>query len=198
MTPNFLSDLLPPLVRDRANYSLRNTDHLTIPRVRTETFQRSFIPSTIPLWNSLPATVRNAPSIASFKRAICDDVPSTKPWFSYGERRLSLIHPKLRMGCSNLNSDLCNLFVNDNPSCLCGEPRETATHYLLHCPLFANHRLNLLHSISTLPLPIGVTVNSNFLLFGSDDLDIETNCNVFRTVQTYIRETARFVNQVAL
>ena len=32
------------------------------------------------------------------------DVPATKPWYKVGDRHSSLIHARLQMGCSNLNS----------------------------------------------------------------------------------------------
>ena len=36
----------------------------------TDTFKFSFFPRTVPLWNSLPATVAEAPSLVSFKEGL--------------------------------------------------------------------------------------------------------------------------------
>ena len=38
----------------------------------TESYKNSFFPKTIPLWNRLPATVAEAPSLVSFKRGLSD------------------------------------------------------------------------------------------------------------------------------
>ena len=45
--PDYLHNLLPPLVAERTNYNLRNVNDVSIVRRRTELFSKSFIPSTI-------------------------------------------------------------------------------------------------------------------------------------------------------
>ena len=37
---------------------------------RTDSYKFSFFPSTIPVWNSLPASVAEAPSLVSFKKGL--------------------------------------------------------------------------------------------------------------------------------
>ena len=53
LTPSFLTDLLPPSVGTRTRYNQRNDPNLTGFAARTETFKRSFFPSTTHLWNKL-------------------------------------------------------------------------------------------------------------------------------------------------
>ena len=51
MTSEYLSDLVPNLVRDDNPYPLRNRNNVI---QRLSTTERSFVPSTIALWNDLP------------------------------------------------------------------------------------------------------------------------------------------------
>jgi len=191
LTPPFLSDILSPVVNTRTRYALRNTSNLTIFRTRTETFKRSFFPSATVLWNSLPMEIRNAQSLASFKRLIHRDVPSTKPWFSMGDRRLSMIHARLRMGCSNLNSDLCNLHIQDNADCLCGSQNENAEHFFFDCPLFRHPRNELMQYLDNL-LPPNTVINLELLLNGSDNFITNVNTDMFDAIHKYINRTVRF------
>jgi hypothetical protein len=47
--------------------NLRRADHLPVPRYRLVKYERSFCISAAICWNSLTRTIRNKPSIASFK-----------------------------------------------------------------------------------------------------------------------------------
>jgi hypothetical protein len=40
------------------------------PSTRTDTLNQSFFPSTIRLWNALPATMAEAPDLAHFKQEL--------------------------------------------------------------------------------------------------------------------------------
>lgn len=191
LTPTFLQDILPPTVDNRTRYPLRNNDNFTGFRTRTEMFKQSFFPSTSKLWNSLPPETRNAQSLSSFKRILHTDLPTTKPWFSVGDLRLSLIHARLRMGYSDLNSDLCNLHVQDNSACLCGHITENAEHYLLHCTLFRRQRISL-EQYLTNNLPDNIPANIKLLLFGSDDLTPTENTDMFIAIQDFIGQIFRF------
>ena len=51
--PSYISDLIPPVVRETTNYRLRNQNNIATPFCRTELFRKSYIPSSISLKNSL-------------------------------------------------------------------------------------------------------------------------------------------------
>ena len=53
MAPSYLQDLIPPLVSEVSYYPLRNNRIITVPYNRTSSSQKSCIPSSIRLWNSL-------------------------------------------------------------------------------------------------------------------------------------------------
>ena len=60
LAPEYLCNLMPPLVADGTVYNIRNIEDITVLRRRTELFSKSFIPSTTSYWNSLPMCIRNA------------------------------------------------------------------------------------------------------------------------------------------
>ena len=51
--PSYITDIIPPLVRETTNYPLRNQNNITVPFCRTELYRKSCIPSSISLWNNL-------------------------------------------------------------------------------------------------------------------------------------------------
>ena len=67
LAPNYLSDLLPPIVGQINNYALSNADHIRSFRSKTNLFSDSFFSSTIKAWNSLPNEAKGLPSVLAFK-----------------------------------------------------------------------------------------------------------------------------------
>ena len=104
--------------------------------------------------------------------------------FYHGKSLNAVHHCRLRVGCSALNYDLFNnLHVAESPSCHCGFHSETAAHFLLDCPLFANQRVHLYQQVSVIKND-GMCINS--LLYGDDTLDVEDNCGIFDAVHSFI------------
>ena len=67
LVPNYLSSLIPCPVSNRTTYSLRNSEDISLMSCSTSRFQKSFLPSAICAWNSLPVDIRNSPSLGNFK-----------------------------------------------------------------------------------------------------------------------------------
>ena len=65
--PDYLYELVPPLVAANVNYNLRNSHNMHVPFNRLSVFQNSYFPCTIQAWNSLDLTIRNLPTFSSFK-----------------------------------------------------------------------------------------------------------------------------------
>lgn len=59
MVPTYLENLLEPCIPPITPYPLRNHDEstYTIPQARTTSYLKSFIPSTVKLWNDLPLAI---------------------------------------------------------------------------------------------------------------------------------------------
>ena len=64
--PEYLCELMPLLVRDRTDYNLRNSNHISIPKTLHVKTYNSFIPKTIRDWNSL-GDIKNCKSVVGFK-----------------------------------------------------------------------------------------------------------------------------------
>ena len=67
MTPEFLSELVPPFIHETNRYNLRNANDIQSIHARTALFHNSFIPATVRDWNNLPLQVRQSESLSIFK-----------------------------------------------------------------------------------------------------------------------------------
>ena len=54
LAPDYLSELVPPLVQETTTYNLRNSDNVQNYRAHSNLFLNSFFPSSIRAWNDLP------------------------------------------------------------------------------------------------------------------------------------------------
>ena len=75
LVPQFKEELIPPLVGNRSQYQLRNSQNYEHVQARTRLFQKSCIPSSIPIWNDLEQDVKNI-TFNSFKSKL---ISMTKP-----------------------------------------------------------------------------------------------------------------------
>ena len=67
--PPYVNDLLP-LKRSDGQCELRNDSKLKFSRIRTETYGKSFLPSSTRLWNSLTPNLCDYTSHNAFKEAL--------------------------------------------------------------------------------------------------------------------------------
>ena len=77
---------------------------------------------------------KNSHSLNTFCRALKCHIKSTlkTPWYGQGDRFLDIQHTRIRLGCSKLKSHLYyNLFVEDNPHCMCGHIKWRSTTLFL-------------------------------------------------------------------
>ena len=90
-----------------------------------------FFPSAIRAWNSLPEEIKQAPSVASFKYRLNrnNQSPPLK-YFNAGSRIGQILHSRLRMKCSSLNSHLYRRNIVESLSCTCGSFEVPITSYL--------------------------------------------------------------------
>jgi hypothetical protein len=134
--PAYLCDLIS--TNDENQHNLRNNDHIRVPKVRTENFRKSFIPSTINLWNNINPEER----LYDFEHFKANLKPTDKvnELYYLGSRSNNIKHAQLRLNCSKLNNHLYSLHVLDNPSCPCGSENEDIFHYFYVFPLYTNQR----------------------------------------------------------
>ena len=74
MVPPYIQDLIPPLVSEVSDYPLRNTRNITVPYNRTSISQKSRIPSSFRLWNSLADDLKDSSSLLTFKKHMSQDL----------------------------------------------------------------------------------------------------------------------------
>ena len=188
ITPNYLSSLVPPLVGDLSGYSLRNSGNIAAPFSRTKLYAESFLPSVIQLWNSLPQAVKNCSSLGAFKTSLDKQGVSNPPSYYYtGDRRAQVLHTRLRTNSSSLNLTLFQKNLTASPLCHCGNV-ESADHFLMHCPLYDNQRIELINAVNPICRP-----NSKTLLYGNSKLSPDSNTCIFSAVQKYLINTKRFL-----
>ena len=188
--PEYLCNLLPPLVTERTIYNLRNAENISIMNRRTEIFAKSFIPSGSLLWNNLPLSIRSETSVNSFKLKLKQHVyiaPQIPKHYIQGKRTESVFHSRIRNKCSNLNNDLYQNHLKDFPLCDCGRSIEDAEHYFFRCERYNNERVTLFRATRKFH-PLGV----HFILYGSDAFSEKDNVIFFGYVHQYIKNTKRF------
>ena len=115
INPSYLSSLVPPSISDSSSYNLRNANNLQTVETRTRQYYNSFLPSVIREWNSLSEETRNASSVSAFKSRLDQNVivPEILKYFYIGDRRLQMLHTRLRTNCSSLNQDRFRKNISD-------------------------------------------------------------------------------------
>ena len=149
-TPAYIRDSLPQARQTDTTRTLRNSTAMTQPKNRTTRFQKSFIPDTTRKWNKLPLAVRSQSSLKTFKSDISKLLGAQLPpkYYSFGSKLGNTLHTQLRLGMSYLNSHIYQIQKTTHPYCPCGHHTETTLHFVLHCPLYTEHRHSLIQSIS--------------------------------------------------
>ena len=185
LTPEYLSDLMPPLVSDTNPYNLRNSDNVQSFRARTNIFFNSFFPSTIRAWNNISEDIRNANTVNTFKSRLNRNRQMPPKYFNVGSRIGQILHARLRMECSSLNSHLYRKNIVPTPSCACGS-FESPYHYLFQCPRYANARQLYIKNYL-------VSQNTYELLHGKGSASDIENEALFMNVQEFIIKSNRFI-----
>ena len=184
LTPDYLRDLVPPLVQEASNYNLRNSDHIQTFHANTNLFYNSFLPSTIRACNSLPNDVKSASSVAAFKYRL--NMNMSKPpryltvaleWDKFYTLNLDLI-------VANWTPMYTRKKIIDSPLCSSGG-FESAYHFVFTCPNYNDPR--------NAYLPIDLhNYSTNDLLHGREQFSEQDNESLFLKVQEYIIKSERF------
>ena len=98
-TPNYLSDLVQPYAENVHNYNLRqqiSNENLRLPYCNTVSYNKSFLPSTISLWNELPASTKTCPSVETFKKKLNSNLKKVLEYFHIGNRKENIALCQIR------------------------------------------------------------------------------------------------------
>lgn len=185
--PTYLTDLLPNRVQDTSSYNLRNNQDFQVPFTRLCSFESSFFPSTLKLWNNLDLQIRNSNSLSHFKQCIKKNCNQSRIHLSKRDRVSSILFTRIRHNCSGLNADLFRVNIAPNPMCSCGAQLENAEHFFFECRFYTEQRNRLSDSLNFSPI-----ITLDLLLNGNLYFNEELNLTINRAVLKYIRETRRF------
>ena len=188
LVPNYLSNLVPNQVGANHHYNLRNNEDISIPISRTSLFQSSFIPSTIKAWNNLPLSTRQSNTLSQFKTKLNPTSTSRSSFLDHGDRKLNILHTRLRHGSSSLNDDLYRVNLTSDCSCSCGTSIKNAEHFFLSCRNYHIIRQELFAKITQL----GATPDIGTILHGNPDLNITTNIKIIEAIHKFISHSKRF------
>ena len=106
LTPAYLSDLLPPIVQNNVPYNLHNANNMQSLVTQTYPFFNSFFPSTIHAWNELSGEMKRANTVSAFKYQPNRNENSPPKLLHAGTKRGQILHTRLCLECSSLNSHL--------------------------------------------------------------------------------------------
>ena len=187
LSPPYISPLLPLPVDRVSSYNLHNSNDIQTIPARTYLYYNSFLQSAIQEWNNLPLDVRTSESLYNFKRRLNDRYRVVPKYHYSGNRKLQILHTRLRTGCSSLNHDLFTKHITDTPLCRCGEI-ENADQYFLSFLLYQNQRVDLINIISRY-----TQVTLQVFLYGSNTLPLNANNTIFEAVRKYIERKEKIL-----
>lgn len=183
LTPDYLSSLVPASGDTR--YILRNSENVNGVNARTTLYYNSFLPSAVRDWNLLSSDIRNSETLSIFKSKLKANKRCTPSYYYKGNRKLQVLHTRLRTNCSALNYHLFLKNISSSPLCQCGQ-LETTYHYFFECSFFNVSRQNLLHNLRDFHITLET------LLFGNQALSDHDNMTIFLQVHSYIHDSKRF------
>ncbi len=202
LAPTYLQSIvIPNLPNLPYRLNLRNANNIYARRCRLGKVEKGFGISAVKNWNLLPVDLRGRPSVMAFK------INYKKLYFlkprvelNYGNRFLNIVSARFRLSFTLLHNDLANRGIIDSPICpKCFHEPETYSHYFLRCNNYIHQRRTMFLQLRALLSSVAISLDSMSndeiictLLFGNIDLNVRINESIFRIVQEFIRESARF------
>ena len=149
LSPNYLRDLVPPLVQDTSNYNLPNANNIQTFASNTNLFYNSFFPSSVRAWNALPVETKQATTVSAFKNKLNTNLMRSPKYYNTGTRLGQILHARLRMECSSLNSHLYHKNIIESPSCACGVGGGSGSAHHFYLPAQDSKQLEMLTYLET-------------------------------------------------
>ena len=204
LLPNYLQTILPPITGKMNTYNMRNSENYQLFKSKKNYFLKSYIPSTIKIWNDSSLDIKRASSLTSLKSKLSDLYGSTTYHLYLSEDGNGAVnHSRIRMGLSGLNAQRRKYNFIDSSKCdNCNDKSETPKHYFLFCSAFAAQRRDMLYEMeATIPQTVQPYMQyllnkkmsdnfTNILIYGTKNVD--TDSLLFKIVQTFIMKTNRF------
>ena len=187
LLPTHLSRKFPEFVSNfQSRYPRRRLLERQPPQWTSEFYHQSYFPISTELWKNLPDDIKSTTSISAFKRFLNNNDPVVPSYFYLGDRVPRIIHCKLRLNMSDLQSDMFSRHISNNRNCNCGFQNEDANHFLLHCPLYLESG-----NVTIFNLP-PLARKCKILLNGYPNFSLAFNAYVILIVQEFITLSGRF------
>ena len=185
--PDYIRRLIPEPVPNR--YQLRVNPYIPPIHTRLVTTGKTYIPSTIKLWNKLPANTVASPTFSIFKKIIMGNPIKRNQYNTLCTGRPGIWLSRLRMGLSALCHHRFTYNLVDSSACPTCGCEETTSHYLFYCNTYAAARTTLYNSLAQL----GIDVNNKTqllqtILHGT----IDYHKDLLAAVYQYLGESKRF------
>ena len=206
LTPAYMSNLCPPEVADRTEHNLRNARDMDNITSSKQYFLKSYLPSTVKLWNKLPNDIKMSQSVEIFRDKLSLHLKMCtiyKPYL-YSPNKNFVYIGRLRMGLSALNAHRRKYHFIQNAECPHRpNKKEDTLHYLLQCHHYTAECLAMLNSLVDI-LPIqhrnllltnrkqDLIMLSKLLVYGLKEND-ELALEIFTIVALFIEKTGRFI-----
>uniref|UniRef100_A0A6A7FTX6 RNA-directed DNA polymerase from transposon X-element n=1 Tax=Hirondellea gigas TaxID=1518452 RepID=A0A6A7FTX6_9CRUS len=156
----------------------------------TETEYNSILKyNFLKFWNQHWRFTADLNSKGLFLCNIRDDIKDSSTTLNFRARRVEVAIHRLRMGHVGVAQYLHRFSMADTDICsnqTCIVP-ETVEHFLLHCPAYQAHRVNLIRKLHS----IGINNLNIKLLLGGDVSYAKNNRDILQATITYIKDTGR-------
>ena len=197
LTPNYLKIPVPP-TRSHL-YGLRSDNVLNFIKCRTNPYSNTFYPHSVKIWNEIGPEFRQSDSLSIFKSKTLKMVRfSKKSIFDIHNTKCIKRLYQLRVGLSPLRHHKMRKGFRDTPTdiCHCLRSPETTEHYLIHCDLYTEPRINLFHVITPILESHGLNLHGdlliNLLLYGNNTLSYDENKAILTATLTFILKSTHF------
>ena len=192
------------MVNNETVYNLRNKDNIIVPRSKKNYFLKSFIPSSIKIWNETSLNIRQTVSLDALKLKLKSIYGNTSySLYLSHDGKGAIHHSRIRMGLSALKSHRKKYhFIADATCDLCNAKTEDPRHFLLFCPAYAAQRnlmlQELTHGVPNAMQPfLNYAQNSrvskdlvHIMITGTGN--ISDDSKIFPIVQSCIENSTRF------
>lgn len=107
--PSYLTDFLPNRVKETNGYNLRNRNDFEVSFYRLCSYESSFFPTTLKLWNYREMGIRMLQSLWQSKSNIETVPEKIAKYTTAHDRKYNIILTRFRNSCSSLKADLYNI-----------------------------------------------------------------------------------------
>ena len=206
LTNDYMKSMIP--AQPEFHYGLRSPNTFPVIKCRTVKYKRSFMPSTVQLWNTMSTEndLNTPQTLLHFKTNLKRKMFLSTVYCYKNLKGINAIHlTRIRMGLSGLEHQRHRYHMIQESTCdECGN-LEDEIHFFVDCPAYTAPRNKMLRNVAALLAP-GVHYSvlipdnradslllTNTLLCGSKELNPEINEELLNHVINYISESKRFI-----